>query len=301
MIDEVWGDTVARDDNPFIIWGQELADDPYTALDDLLSGRGTRGAQQRAELSDFLADLLAYPANQGARPRLIDRLDAAVLKWLEDRRNLASHQITKYQPRAYLAQVADAMAIAARLPLKITGRTMIRTRHTWDAWVRGMRILGDIDLLRQFDIVLIRHQTDGRLTRRWFAACDEAAWGGPYWQSRLRTGLLGLRRIPATGEAGPEMAVAAALVRFGVLALSRKMEPAQVETAVRRQAGVLTVLCPRHAEHWRHVWAEALKLDRKSPREESASLSAVAAWLGHGEAHFSAPGGEPDPGPELPG
>lgn len=250
MIDEVWRDTTVRDDNPFVIWGQELLDDPYTALDDLLSGRGTRGAQQRAEISDFLADLLAYPANEGIRPRLIDRLDTAVLKWLDDRRNRAPNRIIEYRTRAYLARVSDALAIAARLPLKITGRTMIHTRDTWDEWVRGMRIPGDIDLLRQFDMVLIRHQPDGRLTHRWFAACDEAAWGGPYWQTRLRTGLLGLRRIPATGEAGPEIAVAAALVRFGVLALSHKVEPAQVETAVRRQAGVLTVLYPRHAEHW---------------------------------------------------
>ena len=100
MIDEVCGDTVARDDDPFVIWGKALLDDPHTALDDLLSGAGTRGAQQQAELADFLADLLAFPANEGVRRMLIDRLDASVLKWLEDRRNLASHQIIKYQPRA---------------------------------------------------------------------------------------------------------------------------------------------------------------------------------------------------------
>lgn len=302
MIDEVGRDTVARDDSPFVTWGKALLDDPHTALDDLLSGAGTRGAQQRAELSDFLADLLAYPANEGIRPRLIDRLDTAVLKWLDGRREWSPNQIVEYRTRAYLAHVSDALAIAALLPLKITAKSMIRTLYTWDDWVRRMRLLGDIDLLPEFDMVLIQHQTDGCLTHRWFAACEEAAWGGPSWQARLRTGLLGLRKIPVTTEARPEMAVAAALVRFGVLALSRKMHQVQVEMAVRRHAGALAALYPRHEGHWRGVWAGALKLDRKSLREESASLSTVAAWLGHGEVHSSrTPGGSPDPGPELPG
>ena len=302
MIDEVGRDTVARDDSPFVTWGKALLDDPHTALDDLLSGAGTRGAQQRAELSDFLADLLAYPANEGVRPMLADRLDTAVLKWLDGRREWPPNQINEYPTRAYLAHVSDALAIAARLPLKITGKSMIRTRYAWDRWYRDMRILGGIDLLPEFDMVLIQHQTDDRLTRRWFAACEEATWGRPYWQTRLRTGLLGLRKIPVTTEARPEMAVAAALVRFGVLALSRKMHHAQVENAVRRHAGALAVLYPLHEGHWRGVWAGALKLDRESLHEESAPLSVVAAWLGHGEVHSSqTPGGSPDPGPELPG
>lgn len=257
--------------------------DPDAALEDLLSGAGTRDAQQHAEPADFLADLLDHPAHEDLKDRLLTQLDAAVLEWFKKRRAWPPSRIIESGIRAYLAQVADALAIAARLPLIATAIEMIRTHYTWDGWLRGLRLPGDIDLLRQFDMVLIQHQIDGRLAYRWYAACDEAAWGGPYWHTKLHTGLLGLRKIPAAEEARPEMAVATALVRFGVLALSHKMQHAQVETAVRRQAGTLAVLYPRHEEHWRNVWAEAIERCRRLRPDESA-LSITAAWLGHAEA-----------------
>ena len=213
---------IARGDNPFVVWGKALLDDPNATLEDLLSDAGTRGTQQHAEPADFLADLLEHPAHEDTKDRLLTRLDTAVLEWLRERRAWPPSRIIESGTRAYLAQVADALEIAARLPLEVTASEMIRTHYKWDDWLRGLRLPGDIDLLRQFDMVLIQHQTDGRLAYRWYAACDEAAWGGPYWYTKLRTGLLGLRKIPAAEEARPEMAGATALVRFGVLAISRK-------------------------------------------------------------------------------
>ena len=55
-----FADETGRDSaSPFIVWGKALLDDPQATLSDILSGRGARGAQQRAEPEDFLADLLA--------------------------------------------------------------------------------------------------------------------------------------------------------------------------------------------------------------------------------------------------
>ena len=284
MIDEVRSDTTARGDNPFVVWGKALLDDPNATLEDLLSGAGTRGTQQHAEPADFLADLIEHSVHESSKDRLLARLDTAVLEWLKNRRTWRPSMIVESGTRAYLTQVANGLEIVARMPLEVTASEMIRTHYTWDDWFLGLRLSGDIDLLRQFDMVLIQHQTDGRFTRRWFAACDEAAWGGPYWHTRLRTGLLGLRKIPAAEEARPEMSVATALVRFSVLALSRKMHHAQVETAVRRQAGALALLYPRHTGHWQNVWADALDLQRRSSREDTTSLANVATWLGHAEA-----------------
>lgn len=282
-------------DHPFSIWGKALLEDPGSALEDLFSSAGTRGTQQHAEPTDFLADLLAHSTHEDAKERLIDRLDTALLKWLEGRREWAPNRIIEYPTRAYLAEIDDALAVAARLPLKITGRSMIRTHYTWDDWFRGLGLPGDIDLLRQFDMVLIRHQTDGRFMHRWFAACDEAAWGGPYWQTKLRTGLLGLRKVPIAKEVRPEVAVASALVRFSVLALSRETRHALVEATVRRHAGALAVLYPRHPRHWRNVWAEVFDFHRQSGRVNSASLSTVTAWLGNREATDGTPGRDARP------
>ena len=285
MSDEFGRDTEASIGGPFEIWGKALLKDAAAALEDLLSGAGARGAQQRAEPADFLADLLAHPAHEDARGRLIEGLDAAMLKWLKDRRAWPPSRIIEYGTRAYLAQIADALAVVARLPLKVTGSDMIRTHCTWDDWFHGLRVPGDIDLLRQFDLVLIRKQTDDRFAHRWFAACDEAAWGSPYWQTKLRTGILGLRKIPTADDARPEMIVAAALVGFSVLGLSRRTIPQdQVESTFRRQAGALAVLYPRHAGHWRNIWTEALDLHRESMSEKADMVSSVAAWIDHDEA-----------------
>lgn len=284
MIHEFGRDSDASVGGPFEIWGKALLKDAAAALEDLLSGAGARGAQQHSEPADFLADLLAHHVNKDAKGQLIEGLDAAMLKWLKDQRSWPPSRIIKYGTRAYLAQISDALAVSARLPLRITGSDMIRTHCTWDDWFRGLRLPGDIDLLRQFDMVLIQKQTDDRFTHRWFAACDEAAWGSPYWQTKLRTGLLGLRKIPAADGIRPELVVASGLVEFSVLGLSRRTIPqAQVESTFRRQAGALAVLYPRHAEHWQSVWAEALDRHRESMSENTDFVSSVAAWIDHAE------------------
>ena len=210
-----FADETSRDSaSPFIVWGRALLDDPEAALSDILSGRGARGAQQRAEPEDFLADLLAHPTWQDQRAQLTEGLDAALLNWLEAWIEWPPVRISRFGTRAYAARISDALKVAARLPLKGTAQELTRNQATWDNRFRGLRWPGDIDLLRQFDLVLAQHQADNRFISRWFAACDEAAWGSPYWRSSLSTGLLGLRKLPPTADIEPERKVAYALARF---------------------------------------------------------------------------------------
>ena len=273
-------DEMSRDStSPFVVWGRLLLDDPGAGVDDLLSGRGARGAQQRAEPEDFLADLLAHPAWQEERTRLIAGLDTALLSWIEERFSWSLSDIGTFGTRAYAAQMSDALAVAARLPLTDTAQDLIRDQAIWDNRFRGLRWPGDIDLLRQFNLVLARHQSDTRFVSRWFATCDDAAWGSPHWQTDLNTGLLGLRKLPETAGAEPEGRVAAALARFGVLALERGMHSLEIETTIRRRAAALTVLYPRHEGHWQGVWSRVLE-DLPSPISEDAS-DKLAHWLDH--------------------
>ena len=257
--------------SPFILWGEALLDDPHAALSDILSGRGARGAQQRAEPEDFLADLMAHPTWQEQRVQLTEGLDTALLNWLETQLEWSPARINRFGTRAYATRIADALKVAARLPMRVTARHLMRDQSTWDNRFRGLRWPGDIDLLRQFNLVLAQHQTDIRFVSRWFAACDEAAWGSPYWQTGLGTGLLGLRKLPDMADAAPERRVAAALARFAALALQRGMSSHVVQATFRRRATALTVLYPRHDRYWREVWNQTLEdLPSRISRETDA-------------------------------
>ena len=139
-------------------------------------------------------------------------------------------------------------------------------------------------------MVLAQHQADTRFASRWFAACDEAAWGSPYWQTNLSTGLLGLRKLPGTADTEPERRVAAALARFGALALMRGMNSFEAQTAFRRRAAALTVLYPRHDGHWQDVWDRVL--GDLSERNQKETSTIRTDWLGHVSAPGSADGGQ---------
>ena len=286
-----FADETGRDSvSPFIVWGKALLDDPQATLSDILSGRGARGAQQRAEPEDFLADLLAHPTWQDQRAQLTEGLDAALLNWLEVRIEWSPARINRFGTRAYAARISDALAVAARLPLKVTAQDLIRNQSAWDNRFRGLRWPGDIDLLRQFDLVLAQHQADTRFASRWFAACDEAAWGSPYWQTNLSTGLLGLRKLPGTADTEPERRVAAALARFGTLALIRGMNSFEAQTAFRRRAAALTVLYPRHDGRWQDVWDRVLGDLSERNRKEASTIR--TDWIDHVSAPGSADGGQ---------
>ena len=250
------GDTGMISSNPFVVWGRKLLEAPETALDDILSGTGGRGTQQRSEPEDFLADLLAHPAHREVRTQLSTRLDAVLQEWIKSRLGWPPGQISRLGTRVYAAQVADGLRVAARLPMQATARELMRDQVMWEDRVRGLRWPGDIDLLREFDLVLVQHQTDSRFAPRWFAACDEAAWGSPYWRNRLSIGLLGLRKLPAEADVNPELMAATALARFAAMALLHGMNAAQVERIFRRRAAAMTVLYPRHDGYWRELWSE---------------------------------------------
>ena len=263
-------------DNPFVVWGTALLEEPDAALDCILSGTGGRDTQQRAEPDDFLADLLANPAHRETRAKLRERLDVAVLKWIETRSGWSPRRIAEFGPRAYAAQMADALAVVARLSLTATPRELMGNHVTWDDRFRALRRPGDIDLLREFDVVLAQHQTDVRFSPRWFAACDEAAWGSPYWQTRLSIGLLGLRKLPTPAGPAPEQMVATGLARFAALGLSRGMNSYLVESTFRHRAAAMTVLYPRHIVYWSELWDAVIDGLRRRHDENAVLLK---GWL----------------------
>jgi len=244
--------------DPFVRFGEVLLDNPTAAVADLLTGRIALGAQQRAEPEDFLADLLAHPHWQGQGEVLTDRLDRALRQWLLAQIDWDLGEVARYGTRAYVSELSDALAVAARLPLRETARELIDNQVTWDNRLSGLRRPGDIDLWRRLDVILIQHQPDTRFAARWFDACERAAWGGPQWRDDLTTGLLGLRKLPHPPDSVPERSVAAALARFAVLADERGLALPQVELMFRRGASALLRLYPRRDRHWKDLWSQVI-------------------------------------------
>ena len=284
------GDTDMIPSNPFVVWGRKLLEAPETALDDILSGTGARGTQQRSEPEDFLADLLTHPAHREVRTQLSTRLDAVLQEWIKSRLGWPPGQISRFGTRAYAAQVADGLRVAARLPMQATACELMRDQVMWEDRVRGLRWPGDIDLLREFDLVLVQHQTDSRFAPRWFAACDEAAWGSPYWRNRLSIGLLGLRKLPVEADLNPELMAAIALARFAAMALLRGMNAAQVERMFGRRAAAMTVLYPRHDAYWRELWSDVFD---HLPVRINSEAPVLRGWLRYPtDAHDEASNGD---------
>lgn len=265
-----------------MLWGKRLLEDADNALDAILTGRGGRGVQQRAEVDDFLADLLAYPIwTEEQRQRLAEQIDGALIPWLAARLRWTPAGIDKYGLRAYVAQLAMVLAVAARLPAPRSAYRLAEEQPYWDRQFAALRWPGDLDLRQSYDLALIQHQADHRFAPRWFAACEHAAWFSPYWETSLTTGLLGLRKLPHAPGSQPERTVAAGLTHFAVAALQRGMGENTVALTFRRRAQALTVFYPRGREgHWQGIWADVLG-------NLSANQRAILEkWL-----HESVPGG----------
>lgn len=251
-------DSTPRLDGAFAAWAEALSSDPGTAISGMLEGRGARGAFQLAEPADFLADLLAQQPLRPHRDALVEAIDGALIGWLEERSAWQPDRIARFGTRAFVAQYSDALAVVARLPLSSSPARMIDDVASWDNRFRSLRWPDDIDLLRQFDLALSRHQPDERLAARWFASCEEAAWAGPYWRDGLDVGLLGLRKIPDPTKVQAERLVATALARFAALSSERGTDSAELRAEFRRHVSTLFVLYPRHDSHWKQTWANAL-------------------------------------------
>ena len=61
-------------DDVFVVWGRKLLEDPVKAITDVITHRGARGAQQRAEAEDFLSDMITHPAWRARSGELLEAL-----------------------------------------------------------------------------------------------------------------------------------------------------------------------------------------------------------------------------------
>ncbi|NNJ83718.1 MAG: hypothetical protein HKP13_02095, partial [Gammaproteobacteria bacterium] len=265
------------DDNPFLNWGKKLLADPVETINAIITGGGARGTQQRAEPDDFLVNLINYPHWKGQRDSLVQALDDAMIPWLLERSQWELEAIDRFGVRAYTTQLAKGLSVVTRLPLRGAGYRLTEDQRYWDRFCNALRWPGDLDLHWSYNHALIQHQRDERFAPRWFAACDSAAWGSPYWLGQFTTGILGLRKLPPRPNTQPERRVAMALARFALFA-GQRGNAKEAERRLHRGAQSMRLLYPRSNEHWAGIWREVLDAlpmgTRKDERER------LAGWLG---------------------
>ena len=257
-------------------WAEQLAVDPAAAVDGVLTGRTARGTLQRAEADDFFVAALAQAQAGEDRERLHALFDQGLLAWLEARRDWEPGRIARFGAGAYIAQVDRALVTVTRLRPARTAQSLASDHLSWEEWLTPLRRRDWIDLVDAYDLALAANQNDTRFVARWFdRIADAAAWCGPGWHRALRTGLIGLRKLPHPPGSQPEARVAAGLAQFARHALEHHvLAEAEYRRVFEREAAALTTLYPRNPEHWRTVWEGVLGqiTDAGHPR--------VCNWLG---------------------
>gem|GEM_PF-5439357 len=250
-------------------WVEELAADPAGSVAAVLTGRMSRGTLQGADAdASFVAALgTSGPEREGVR----GHLDQGIASWLDGRREMTLLEIHEYGVSALISQLELAFITVARLRLSYTAGRMAEQYLVWEEWLKPLRRQDWIDVLAAFDEALALNQEDDRLSPRWFDVLAEAAWGGTGWKRSLRTGLLGLRKLPHEPGTQPESLVAAGLIHFVQHALANgTLAESEVASTFQREAIALTSLYPRSGEHWWAIWEAALAQARHLRRQKRA-------------------------------
>lgn len=158
-----------------------------------------------------------------------------------------------------------ALSTVVRLRPPRTARALIDDHLAWEEWLTPLRRRDWIDLLDAYDMALATSQHDARFSPRWFARLADAAWGGPGWQRSLRTGLIGLRKLPHPEGTIHEIRVAAGLAHFAryALGVGALPEPECARVFGREAAALINIYYPRSSEHWQEVWHTVIE---QSPR-----------------------------------
>lgn len=288
-------------------WAAQLAIDPCAAVDGVLTGRTARGALQRAEADDFFVAAMAQPRAEEDWTDLGALLDQALLEWLHERRQWAAARIAAYGASAFISQLDQALSTVVRLRPPRTAQVLVDDHLAWEEWLTPLRRRDWIDLLDGYDMALAVNQHDARFSPRWFARLADAAWGGPGWQRSLRTGLIGLRKLPHPEGAIPEIRVAAGLAHFTrhALQLGALPEPECARVFGREAAALIKIYYPCGSEHWQDVWHMVIeKLPRGSirPGLGGAKMVSPRHWIVQQlESLGLAPSGSRPPGSDPSG
>jgi hypothetical protein len=229
-------------------WRDVFDRDPEQAVADLFSGRAGLGADLRLDAPELLYQEFPDRPNQAADR---ERLDQALLTWLQTMRRDYAAQVRRLGYAGYGKRLCDALVAAQLLDLPRVNHQVRETLDAWLRWLVPLRIAPERDPALECWRLLTQRQPDAAHTAAWLRL---AADPRPEY---LGVALAGLEGLPNDGDArSNQVLMAHGLLRH---ALAAYATAAEQRAFFNRRFAALRGPYPRGPAHWRQVLADALR------------------------------------------
>jgi cytochrome c-type biogenesis protein CcmH/NrfG len=227
-------------------WRESFAQNPDKAVADLFSGRAGLGVAFRRDLAEILFH--EFP-DQPAQAADRERLDAALLGWLEAMRRNYPREVARLDFDVYGKRLCDALQALQLLNLPRSIHHIREVHSAWLRWLAPLRLAPERDpALESWRLLSLRQPEEA----------SPAPWlqlAGDHRPEYLSVALLGLQRLPTPEQEKNQVLLAAALLQhYGQM----PGDPAQNLPEFKRHLATLRGLYPRGPEHWQKVLRIAL-------------------------------------------
>lgn len=226
-------------------WRDSFAHGPARAVADLLSGRAGVGAAFRRDVPEILfhefPDRPEFAADR-------EKLDDALLDWLDGMRTDYHRQVTRLDYGVYALRICEALRALQLLNLP-RGIHHIREVHSaWLRWLAPLRLAPERDpALESWRLLSLRQPADTTPAPWLRLAADTRA-------EYLTVALVGLQRLPLADLKQNQTLMLTALLQH----CASGGTPEQGAAEFKRQFAALRGRYPRGPEHWQSLLDTAI-------------------------------------------
>lgn len=227
-------------------WRESFQQDPEKAIADLFSGRAGLGAAMRLDVPEILLqefpDLPEHAADR-------ERLDRALLAWLDAMRGNYRREVRRLDFDVYGKRLCDALRALQLLELPLAIHHIREVHGAWLRWLTPLRLAPERDPALESWRLLSLRQDEETNPAPWLQLALDRRPG------YLSTALVGLQRIPTSDQQHLQVLMVAALLHhYGQAQGNTDQKLADF----KRHLAALRGRYPRGPAHWQQVLETAL-------------------------------------------
>jgi predicted Zn-dependent protease len=227
-------------------WRKSFEKDATQAVADLFSGRAGIAANFRRDVPEILfhefPDIPAFTADR-------EKLENALVRWLENMRRDYTAQIKRLGYAVYAQRICDALRALQLLDFPRCIYHLREVHQAWLRWLEPLRLAPERDPALESWRLISQHQPATASSAPWLKL---AADSRPEY---LAVALLGLERQPLGNIKNNQTLMLAALVQH----CANNDNPEQAAAEFNRRYISLRGRYPRGPEHWRQRLDATLK------------------------------------------